>query len=280
MRPLRSEAVSFAATVRKEWQVLIRYPGNLVTVVVMSVIVPASFVAQASGFSGGGDEDAVGAFAARSGTTQWAGFIYLGWAVYLWISMILWGPGSALRMERMQGSLEMVHLTPVSRFTVLFGPAVVEMVPAALLFGAIGGMLKFVFGVPLGFGQLLAGLLVVLASIPALFALGGLMAVVALRFRDAEGITEALRGVLGVVCGVTYPIAVLPGWVQPVSERLPPTQVLDLLREAVLRPSLPEGTGTRLLTLLVVGTALGAAAVLALGRALKSARLTGQMGQF
>lgn len=280
MNALTAEAASFTATVRKEWQVMRRYPSNLVMVCVISVVIPASYLAQASGFSGGGEESSVAAFAERSGTTEVAGFIYLGWAVYLWISMMLWGPGSSLRQERMQGSLEMVYLTPVSRFTLLFAPAVVELIPAMMLFTVVGLMLTVVFGIPIGLGGLLAGLLVIAVSIPALFSLGALMAVLTLRFRDAEGLTEALRGALGILCGVTFPIAVLPGWIQPVSESLPPTEILELLRGAVLQPSWPDGMGTRLLVLLFIGAALGTAAVLALGRSLKSARHTGRLGQF
>lgn len=277
---LRREAVSFTATVRKEWQVLLRYPANLVVLVGVSVVVPASYLAQASGFSGGGEKSAVDAFAARSGTAEVAGFIYLGWAVFLWISLILWGPGSALRQERMQGSLEMVHLTPVSGFTILFAPAVVEMVPTTLLFTVVGIMLKFVFGIPVTLHQLLAGLLVVAASIPALFSLGALMSVLTLRFRDSEGVIEALRGALSVLCGVSFPVAVLPEWIQPISESLPPTQILDLLRGAILNPSWLNGTGDRLLGLLAAGIFLGTLALFALRRTLNAARRTGRMGQF
>ncbi|MFD3483696.1 ABC transporter permease [Streptomyces sp. NPDC058665] len=277
---LRADAVSFAATVRKELQVTLRYPANLVVLAVTAVVVPASYVAQASGFSGGGHQDSVDAFAARAGTAEVAGFIYLGWAVFLWISLMLWGPGSALRLERIQGSLEMVHLTPVSRFTVLFGPAVAELLPAALLFGVVGLMLRFAFGIPLGPDELLAGVSVIVASVPVLFAIGALMAVVSLRFRDAEGITEVFRGALGILCGVSYPIAVLPDWIQPVSEGLPPTQILELLRGAILDHAWRTDIATRLLTLIGVGVAVGAVAVLALGGALRHARRTGQMGQY
>ncbi|MEU7748189.1 ABC transporter permease [Nonomuraea sp. NPDC049158] len=279
MTRLGAESAAFRAAVRKEWQVMARYKSNLVTLAGAAVVVPAGYYAQAVGYSGA-SRQALDVFASRSGTTQIAGFIYLGWAIYLWISQMMWGPGSALRTERMQGSLEMVYLSPVSRFTILFGPATAQLIPAGLLFTVVGLMLRFAFGVPIGPQQLLAGLVVVLASIPALFALGALMSVITLRFRDAEGVVEAVRGALGLVCGVTYPIAVLPDWIQPISRALPPTQILEVLREQVLRPAWAAGTGTRLVYLLGVGVAMSVLATISLSWALRSAHRTGRLGQY
>lgn len=279
MSRVAHEAVAFGAVVRKEWLVLWRYPVNLVVTLGMAVLLPAAYVAQAYGFAGD-SQQAVDAFTQRSGTPELAGFIYLGWAVFMWISMMLWGPGMMLREQQMQGSLEAVFLTPVSRFALLFGPAAAHMAPAVMVFAVVGLMLRFVFGVPISWGNLVGGLLVVAASVPVLFALGAIFAVSVLRFRDAEGISGAVQGLVTVLCGITYPIAVLPGWLQPISEALPPTQVLVALRAAVLQPVGSEGTLRRVLVLLLAGVVVGAAAILLLGRSLRSAQQTGRLGQY
>jgi ABC-2 type transport system permease protein len=276
---MQAEAIAFTATVRKEWQVMRRYWPNTVLLLVESLLVPLGYWAQASGFAGG-DHRAVDAFASRSGTADVAGFIYLGWAVYLWMTSTIWGPGTSLRKERMQGSLENLFLTPVSRFTVLFGPAVTQLLPAALMFTTVGLMMRFAFGVPLGPRQLLTGLLVVLASIPVLFALGALVALLVLRVRDAAGINGAIRGLTGILCGITFPIAVLPGWVRPVSRALPITQVLDTLRAAVLQQPALADIWSRVLILLSLGIGIGAVTVTMLGLVLRSAGRTGRLGQY
>lgn len=258
---------------------LMRYWLNSLLLIVAAILVPLGYWAQAAGFAGG-DQAAIDAFADRSGTADVAGFIYLGWAVYLWISQMIWGPGLALRNERMQGTLEMIFLSPVSRLTILMGPASAQLVPAALIFTVVGLMLRFVFRVPLGATQLVDGLVVILASIPVLFALGAIVSVSVLRFRDAEGISAAVRGFLGILCGITYPIAVLPGWVRPISRALPPTQVLTALRTAVLQPGGVPGLWARVAGFLMLGAAMGAVATTILGRTLHSAQRSGRMGQF
>lgn len=258
---------------------MLRYLPNTVMLVVGAVLFPAAYWAQANGFAGG-DERAMDAFADRSGTDEVAGFIYLGWAVYLWISRLIWGPGMALRRERMQGSLEMLFLTPVSRATILFGPPVAQLVPTALVFTVVGLLMKFAFGVPLGLMGILGGVAVVLASVPVLFAIGAIISVSVLRFRDAEGIASAASGFLAILCGVTYPIAVLPEWIRPISLALPPTQVLNTLRASVLRPDLSADLGLRLLALLGMGLAVGSLAMLLMGLTLRAVRRTGRLGQF
>jgi ABC-2 type transport system permease protein len=276
---LNAEAVAFTAAVRKEALHIWRYRANVAVVLVTAVLAPASYLVQAWGFAGG-DRHALDAFAARSGTADIAAFIYLGWAVYLWVSLLIWGPGMALRHERMQGSLEVVMLSPVSRFTVLFAPATAHLVPALLLFAVVGTMLRVVFGLRVGLDRLALGLLFVAASVPALFALGALFAVVVLRFRDAEGVAAVLRGLMAIVCGVSYPVAVLPEWLQPISRALPPTQVIDDLRAAVLSPVGVANPWARTAGLLVVGAALSLVAWATLVRALRAARRTGRMGQY
>jgi ABC-2 type transport system permease protein len=258
---------------------MMRYRADTTLLLVETVLMPMAYLAQAAGFEGG-DPNAADAFAQRSGTSSVVGFIYLGWAVYMWITTVVWGPGTSLRKERMQGSLESLFLTPVSRFTVLYAPLATQLVPAALLFTAVGLMMRYAFGVPLGAGQIASGVLLVLASIPVLFALGGLVGVSVMRVRDSSGVNSALRGLIGILCGITYPIAVLPEWVQPISHAIPVTQVIDALRVAVLGRADVAGLASRALTLIGVGAALGVLALLLLRLTLRNVRRTGRLGQF
>lgn len=276
---IRAEAIAFAATARKEWQVLMRYWPNTTLLLLETVLMPMAYWAQAAGFEGS-SHGAAAEFARRAGTSSVAGFIYLGWAVYMWITTMIWGPGQSLRKERMQGSLESLFLTPVSRFTVLFAPSVAQLMPAALEFTAVGLMMRLVFGVPLSLVQILSGVIVALASIPILFGLGALVAVSVMRVRDSGGVNSAIRGFVAILCGITYPIVVLPGWVQPISRALPVTDVLDDLRSAVLAAAPMTAVWSRVIVLLSIGCAISVAAAVMLDMTLRSVQRTGRLGQF
>ncbi len=224
-----------AASTRKELLVMRRYPVAIAVLLGWALLLPLAYVAQANGFSGS-DAQAVDAFAGRAGTRQIAAYLYLGWAVYLWVTLILWGPGQNLRDEQLRGSFEAMFMTPTPRFALLIGGAPAQLVPAALVFTVVATMLKFAFGVPLGLATAGWGLLAIFAALPALVSLGCFFSVLVLRFRDADTMVSFTRGLVAVLCGVTYPLAVLPGWLQPISRSLPPTAMIGLLRWAVLTP--------------------------------------------
>lgn len=258
---------------------MMRYWPDTTMIILETILMPIAYWAQAAGFEGG-DPNASEAFARRSGTTEVAGFIYLGWVVYMWVTTIVWGPGTSLRKERMQGSLEPLFLTQVSRFTLLFAPPTTQLFPTAILFTVVGLMMRYAFGVPLEIGQIFAGVLVVIASIPLLFGLGALVGVSVMRMRDSSGLNSALRGLIGLFCGITFPIAVLPEWVQPISRALPITQIVDALRAAVLsRPELAE-LWSRSLILLAFGVVISASAMVLLQLTLRNVRRTGRLGHF
>lgn len=279
MTGARREWVAFAAVVRKEWIVLMRYWPNTAMVLGEAVLMPLFYWAQATGFEGGSGA-ARAAFAERAGTANVPAFIYLGWAVFMWVSLMIWGPGAALRQEKMQGSLESLVLTPVSRFSLLHGPAVAHLIPTLLIFSVVGTMLRLVFGVPLTAGRAAFGLAVLLLAIPAVLGLSALVSVVVMGFRDSAGITSTVRGLIGLLCGVTYPLVVLPEWVHPVSWAIPVTVVVDSLRTAVLSGPHALDLAARAGTLLAVGVAMITLGHLSLGLAFRRLERTGRMGQF
>jgi ABC-2 type transport system permease protein len=140
---------AFGAAALKEWRLLRRYPGTFLSFIFWPIALPLAFVFQAEAFAGG-RSDTMAAFADRTGTNEVAGFLFVGWATYMWLSLILWGPGTALRTEQIRGSLEAIFMTPVSRLVILFGPAVGQIVWAVWIFAVVGIALWIGFGVAMG----------------------------------------------------------------------------------------------------------------------------------
>lgn len=128
---------AFAAAGVKEFRILRRYPTLFLGFLFWPIVLPFSYVLQARGFAGN-SAAAEAAFASRAGTGDVVGFLFLGFTAYMWISMILWGPGTALRTEQVRGSLEALFLTPASRLVILFGPAFSQIVWALYMFGLVG----------------------------------------------------------------------------------------------------------------------------------------------
>jgi ABC-2 type transport system permease protein len=270
---------AFWAATLKEWRILRRYPGTLLSFIFWPIALPLAFVFQAQAFSGG-RADTAAAFAARTGTNEVAGFLFIGWATYMWLSIILWGPGTSLRTEQIRGSLEAIFLTPASRLVVLFGPAVSQLVWAIWIFAISGVALWIGFGVSIGPLEALRALAVIVVSVPALYAIGALFAAVVLRFGDASALVQAVRGVFTALCGMSFPIVVLPDFAQTVAHTLPPTYLIADLRAVLLTGADLGRIVGDLGILAAMGTALAAMAVVAFRHTEQHARRGGRLAQY
>jgi ABC-2 type transport system permease protein len=270
---------AFAAAGLKEWRILRRYPTLFLGFLFWPIVLPASYVLQARGFAGNSPA-AMEAFAERAGTSDIVGFLFLGFTAYMWISMVLWGPGTALRTEQVRGSLEALFLTPASRLVILFGPAFSQIVWALYMFGLVGVALVFLFGVPIGLTEALRALAVIVVSVPALYGLGALFASIVLRFGEVSALVQTVRGVFTVFCGMTFPIVVLPEWGRAVALTLPPTYLIGGLRSVLLAEADLVSLTPELAILLALGLFLCGAAVVAFRRTERYARRGGSLAQY
>ena len=270
---------AFGAAARKEWRLLRRYPSLFLGFLFWPIVLPLSYVLQGQAYAGG-SRAASDAFLARTGTLDVAGFLFLGWAAYMWISMILWGPGTALRTEQVRGSLEAVFMTPASRLVIIFGPAVSQIVWALWMFSVVGLALWLIFGVPFTLLTILRALGVILLAVPALYGLGALFASVVLRFGEVSALVQAVRGVFTVFCGMTFPIIILPEWARAVALSLPPTYLIGDLRQVLLQSASLAELVPDLAMLLSGGLLLCLLAVVAFRRTERYARRGGTLAQY
>jgi ABC-2 type transport system permease protein len=279
MTTLAADLRAFVAAIRKELRVVRRYPTQWMGLIFWPVLLPASYVLMGQAFSGS-DPRSIAAFAERSGTAEVAGFVFVGFAMYMWLSTILWGPGTALRTEQMRGSLEAVFLTPTSRLVALFGPPAAALPTLVITFVVMGLAMWLIYGVALPLDGVLRSLVVVAFALPSLYAIGALFAAGVLRFGEIGPIVQLVRGVLVLTCGITFPVLMLPGWAQALAAVLPPTYIVQDIRGVLLRGL---GIGDVAVDLLItVGlSALLAAFAIVTFRVLEaSARRNGMLGRY
>jgi ABC-2 type transport system permease protein len=243
------------------------------------VLLPASWVLTGQAYSGN-DPQALAAFAERAGSTNVTGFVFVGYAMYMWLSTLLWGPGTALRQEQVRGSLEAVFLTPASRLVPLFGPGVATLIPMSLTFVIMGVALWLFFGVVPPLGAVLQAAVVVVLAIPALYAIGALFAASVLRFGEVAPIVQLVRGIFVLACGITFPVAMLPLWAQVFAWLLPPTYIVDDIRRVLLRGADLGGVAPDIVIVLTLAMVTAVLAVLVFRFLETSARRSGMLSRF
>ncbi|HEY8656455.1 MAG TPA: ABC transporter permease [Candidatus Limnocylindria bacterium] len=276
---LAADARALRAAALKELRQIRRYQAVLLSMLFWPVMLPAVWVLMGRAYAGD-DPAALAAFASRAGTSAIAAFIFVGYAMYMWLSSLLWGPGTALRQEQLHGSLEAVFLTPASRLVPLFGPPLTNIVFVLGNFLVMGIAVWLLFGVTFTAQGVAQALVVTVVGVPAMYAFGSLFAAGVLRFGEVGPAVQFVRGGLSLLCGITFPLVMLPVWAQVTAAAMPPTYIVDGIRRALVSGASLGDLAGDLAVLIGLGVAIAALAVLVFGRMESAARRTGMLGRY
>jgi ABC-2 type transport system permease protein len=162
----------------------------------------------------------------------------------MWQNTVLWGVGFALREEQMRGTLEANWLSPTFRFLFLVGNSVSQLGTILLYMAVSFTQFSLIYGMKFDL-NLLSVLIIMLAAVPSIYGLAFVFASLVITAKEAHTFVFLVRGLVMIFCGITFPISVMPGWMQVVARWIPPTYVIQGMRKAMLagaslRELLPE----------------------------------------
>jgi ABC-2 type transport system permease protein len=266
------------AIIRREWIIFRRYPSWIVALLIWPVIFPMAYILTGralAGPNGGG----LLLFNRATGTPDFIGFIVVGTTIWMWQNVVLWNVGFTLREEQKRGTLETSWMAPTWRFSFLLGSSATQLV-VMLLFIVISALeYGLLFGVRFNGNPLLV-LLMLLVCIPSIYGLGFAFASLVIAAKEASAFVYLVRGLVMIFCGITFPVALLPLWMQAIARWLPPTYMIEGIRKAVL-----EGAGLPVLWPYIRALLLFGILWLAVGYILFSwmerrARLKGTLSQY
>jgi len=169
----------------------------------------------------------------------------------LWWCALFQG-GNLVTGDRWQGVLEWIVATPSSLAVVLLGRIAAIMALGSLGFFEVWAVGRLVFGVSIPFAHPFA---LVLTLLVTLFAMAGTAVVFAALFvltRNSFTFVNSASFPFYVLGGVFVPVAILPGWIQPLSKAIFMSWSADLLR-ASLKSAPIHAEWRRLATVLLLG---------------------------
>jgi ABC-2 type transport system permease protein len=278
-RSFVSELRAVMTMAKKEWIIFRRYPSWIVAFLVWPIIFPLGAIFTARALSGP-DGSSLPAFAAVSGTTDYAAFIVIGLTIYSWVNITLWDVGFHLRSEQMRGTLESNWLCPVWRFSILLGPSLVKL-GTSLLFLVLGAIeYRLFFGVSVVGGNWVLAVLILLLVLPSVYGIGVAFGSLVIRFQEASALVFLVRGIVLIFTGASYPLAVLPEWMQTVAAWLPLTYAIHAIRAVVLNQAGWQAILPDLQMLLAFGIFLPLLGYWAFRFTERRARRTGALGRY
>src|SRR6185436_19226687 len=242
------------------------------------VIFPMGYILTARALSGV-DGSGLTTFQNRTGLNEYVGYIAVGTMIWMWQNIVLWAVGYSLRNEQMRGTLESNWLSPTWRFSYLLGrtgPQVISMFMFITITAIEFGLL---FGVRLH-GSPWMILLMMLAAIPSIYGLGFAFASLVITVKEANAFVFLIRGLVMIFCGITFPVTLLPVWMQSIAKWLPQSYLIHGMRAAAFsNAGIPE-LRADLLPLLAFGMFWLVVGYFTFVWMERRARKTGAIGQY
>lgn len=140
--------------------------------------------------------------------------------------------GTALQRERWLGTLELLVAAP-AHFSLIILPVGlatatigVYCMTATIIWGRVA------FGIDLPVEHPLAMAAAIPATLLSIGALGFLFGIAFARYRYAWALGSMTEYPMWLICGFLVPLALLPGWVPPISWLLAPTWGMSAIRES------------------------------------------------
>jgi ABC-2 type transport system permease protein len=207
-------------------------------------------------------------------------FALIGLTVSGFLGAGVYQLGSNLRQEQIQGTLEALLGSGVPIGGLASGMAAYPFVTAlwsAVIYVAVGAIAGARAEPGANWLLALAALGVGAVSFVAIGLVG---AALVLIFRRAAAATGWLVAVLSLAGGELFPTALLPAWFRALADLSPYTQVLRLIRAALLEAGGWADAASTLIVLVVMAVGYGAIGIGALALSLSHARRSGSLGQY
>ena len=222
---------AFWATAKRELLIRCRYADWFVAMLLWPILMPVFTVFAAQALAGP-DNSGGQIFSEIAGTSDYVGFVFIGVVMWNWLNTVLWQVGSTLRTEQRRGTLEPNWVTPASRLAIMSGSGLTSMVSSLMTVTISLIFCKLAWGIDLTFSPFLG--LIFLLSTASIYGLGLIFASLVLLVKELNSAVNVVRGIFMVFCGITYPISVMPHWMQTVAKALPLTYSIDLIRQVGL----------------------------------------------
>ena len=277
-RGFRADLRALWAVMRREWVIFTRYPSWVIALFIWPVIFPMLYILTARALAGP-DGSGMTVFMEITGASDFIGYIVIGTTVWMWQNIVLWDVGFSLRNEQMRGTLESNWLSPTWRFSYLLGHTGPQIVSMFMFFSITALEFGLMFGVRLN-GSVWMILLMALAAIPSIYGLGFAFASLVITVKEANAFVFLIRGMVMIFCGITFPISLLPGWMQSIAKWLPQTYLIHGMRAAAFSNAGIRELAPDLIPLLLFGTFLLVVGYFTFLWMERRARRKGAIGQY
>lgn len=188
----------------------------------------------------------------NSGQENFTSYVVLGSGLMAIWSCICFSSAGDINRERSMGTLRILFVAPVKFSSVILGKIMGNTVLSlvSLIISLVTATILYRTPVTLNSpGYFLLALVAVIISF---IVISTVIACLLTLSRRTTLYMNCIEIPFILLCGFSFPVEVLPKWIQPISRLLSPTWAVELLRMAVDGVTLPEAFFEKLFVLLLL----------------------------
>ena len=169
-----------------------------------------------------------------SGKENFVAYVVLGTGILNLWSVITFSSAGDIERERFMGTLEVISSTPANFQIIILGKVI-----GNTFLGLMSMLITFIFvlaayQVRMTIEHPMIFIASLLISLISFMGISMLMATFFTLSRNARALMNVLEYPVFILCGILFPIDILPYWTRSLSYILSPTWAVKILRESVL----------------------------------------------
>lgn len=206
-------------------------------------------------------------------------FVVIGIAMSGVINGSAGSAADSARKAQVEGSLEALAVQPISPIAMAFGWSLYPVLDS-IIRASITVALAIPFGASAGIDVNWIGVILVLTtSAIAFIGIGMIGSALIIAYQQGVSAVDLAMAALSVFSGALFPVAVLPGWLQPLTDLSPLTHSLDAMRAVSLDGASLGSVSNDLLVLAGFAALLVPIGALLVHVAMNHARRVGGLGK-
>jgi ABC-2 type transport system permease protein len=257
----------------KDIRIITRYKSWFVASFIWPVIFPLTFYFIGKGLAGTSGQG-LNNFEQLAQTRDFASFLILGNLVWMFVNINLWIGGLSLQQDRLRGMFDTHWTLPVNKLSLVLGATIASIILnffpmiAAISFYTLIGVFEIT-------GNLLSIFTSILIILPFLIGFLIIFSALTIRLRQANLTVQITRSFLSVICGMQFPLAVLPKTISIIGGYVPLTHFVDIIRGVVIHKNTLADHAGSILYIIVSGVIMLALGIFVFQLVVKNVKTRG-----
>lgn len=172
-------------------------------------------------------------FIAYSNTSDYMSYVILGSLIYMFVVRTFLNVSRSFITEMREGTIDSLLIAPLNHIGYLCGNMLEQIITTTMeVLAAL--IISLPFGLKFQSVNITSALVCIIISLLSFFGMSVILCGIMVYLRDTYISQNTVFAIINLLCGIAFPIQYLPKWAQNISNLIPVTYSLKIMRNSVL----------------------------------------------